>query len=117
MKIWASLKHPNVLPLLGTVTDCGQVLSMVCPWMEEGDLAGYLSKNEDNLTKETRVNIASTRPIPIICITDPRPPFPSSVKISRTVYNTVSRYITYTIQPVTMLLFTQCIPSTSFTVT
>lgn len=65
IRIWASLKHLNVLPLLGTVTDFGRgvlsmgVLSMVCPWMEEGDLAGYLVRQGNHLTRRNLLNIVS----------------------------------------------------------
>ncbi|KJA16612.1 hypothetical protein HYPSUDRAFT_47229 [Hypholoma sublateritium FD-334 SS-4] len=63
IRIWACLKHPNVIPLLGTVTDFGRgvlsmgVLSMVCPWMGEGDLAGYLVRKGDHLTQRNRLQI------------------------------------------------------------
>ena len=63
VKIWAFLKHPNVLPLLGTVTGFGLVISMISPWMEEGDLTQYLRKNEGLLQRTDRVDIVSTRAI------------------------------------------------------
>ncbi|KAF4585127.1 hypothetical protein EYR40_001964 [Pleurotus pulmonarius] len=42
LAVWLMLKHPQVLPLYGIVSDFGPYPSMVCPWMEKGNLNDYL---------------------------------------------------------------------------
>ncbi|KAF8717455.1 RhoGEF domain, partial [Rhizoctonia solani] len=42
---WTHLDHPNILPLLGFATFKGQ-LSMVSPWMPNGNLSAYLRDNQ-----------------------------------------------------------------------
>jgi len=46
VKRWKDLRHPNVIPLLGLVSKIGpyNVMGMVSPWMENGDLNQYLRK-------------------------------------------------------------------------
>ncbi|KAL4265090.1 hypothetical protein AB1N83_004633 [Pleurotus pulmonarius] len=41
LKVW--LKHPQVLPLYGVVTDFRSYLSTVCPWMHRGNLSNHPS--------------------------------------------------------------------------
>ncbi|KAF9486975.1 hypothetical protein BDN71DRAFT_1404072, partial [Pleurotus eryngii] len=41
LAVWLKLEHPRVLPLYGTVSDFGLYPSMVCPWMEKGNLSNY----------------------------------------------------------------------------
>jgi len=47
LQIWAGLEHRNVLNLLGTVTNSKLLgmVSMVCPWMDNGDLDDYQKKH------------------------------------------------------------------------
>ena len=42
--IWKSLKHPNVLPLLGATISPPQLVSTLMP---AGDLSKYIPKNPD----------------------------------------------------------------------
>ncbi|KDQ29826.1 hypothetical protein PLEOSDRAFT_1040044, partial [Pleurotus ostreatus PC15] len=42
LAVWLKLKHPQVLPLYGIVSDFGPYPSMVCPWMDRGNLNNYL---------------------------------------------------------------------------
>ena len=54
--IWSLLSHDNVVPLLGTASGFGnpspfgRTMSLVCSWMENGDLTGYLQRVESSLT-------------------------------------------------------------------
>ena len=48
--MWSKLKHPNVLPLLGTIRDPSmhpEIPAMVCPWIENGAFTTYLEGNDD----------------------------------------------------------------------
>jgi hypothetical protein len=40
------LKHNNIVPLLGITFDFGpnNPMGMVCPWLENGNLNGYLER-------------------------------------------------------------------------
>ncbi|KAJ3517797.1 hypothetical protein NLJ89_g281 [Agrocybe chaxingu] len=41
IKLWANLKHNNILPFYGIVTDLGQHIHMVSPWQENGNVLEY----------------------------------------------------------------------------
>ena len=41
---WKSLKHPNILPLLGATVSPSQLVS---PFVPDGDLSKYIPKNPD----------------------------------------------------------------------
>jgi len=43
---WKTLRHPNVLPLLG-VTTTNDRLVMVSEWMTNGNITEFLKKNPD----------------------------------------------------------------------
>ncbi|KAF9000289.1 kinase-like domain-containing protein [Cyathus striatus] len=57
VRVWACLNHPNIVPLLGITRDFGPYTSMVCPWMEDGDLHNYLKDNRATLTLSTRLKL------------------------------------------------------------
>lgn len=44
--IWSRLSHENILPLLGFYGTGNDPISMVSPWMDNGNLTTYLKKNE-----------------------------------------------------------------------
>ncbi|PCH39366.1 kinase-like protein [Wolfiporia cocos MD-104 SS10] len=46
VKIWSELRHPNILPLLGIVTDMSYIHT-VSPWMENGSILQYVARNKD----------------------------------------------------------------------
>lgn len=50
IKIWLTLKHINVLPLLGTTAGFGRFPAMVCPWVDNGSLTTYLEDHYDKLS-------------------------------------------------------------------
>ncbi|KDQ10200.1 hypothetical protein BOTBODRAFT_36475 [Botryobasidium botryosum FD-172 SS1] len=48
MKVWKRLRHPHVLPFIGSVTlGSPSRLYMVSPWMDNGDLGNYLKTHPD----------------------------------------------------------------------
>ncbi|KAF9222663.1 kinase-like protein [Gyrodon lividus] len=49
LTIWARLRHENVVPLLGIVFGFGPLPSMVCPWIANGSLTGYLKRWDKGL--------------------------------------------------------------------
>ncbi|KAF8870833.1 kinase-like domain-containing protein [Infundibulicybe gibba] len=53
------LRHPNILPLYGTVSDSkfGPRAAMVCPWQENGNLSVFLEKNAMTLGSIERYRI------------------------------------------------------------
>ncbi|KAG8822311.1 hypothetical protein FRC17_009596 [Serendipita sp. 399] len=66
MKIWSSLDHPNVVPLMGhaVTSELGgsQVAlispaldDIVCQWYVQGDAADFLDKNGSSLTLSERI--------------------------------------------------------------
>ncbi|KAJ8518409.1 hypothetical protein ONZ45_g4536 [Pleurotus djamor] len=57
LSVWLSLDHPRVLPLHGVVSGFGPYVSMVCPWMENGNLNAYLSGPGQALSIERRYQI------------------------------------------------------------
>ena len=47
--VWQKLDHENILPLFGITYDFGRdnPMGMVCPWIENGNLNGYLERRAD----------------------------------------------------------------------
>jgi hypothetical protein len=60
--VWHKLDHENILPLLGITFDFGRgnPMGMVCPWVENGNLNGYLSRQEA-LAEADRFRIVSSK--------------------------------------------------------
>ena len=59
--MWKSLKHPNILPLLGATISPSQLVSALMP---AGDLSKYLQKNPDtNRIELVGVNLVA---LPVI---------------------------------------------------
>jgi len=42
--VWKRLKHPNLIPFLGTTTT---PLQLISEWMSGGTLPGYIKKHPD----------------------------------------------------------------------
>lgn len=46
--MWNSLRHPNVLPLLGALKDGSQFeLAMVSEWMQNGNINGFVQAHRE----------------------------------------------------------------------
>ena len=59
LKICASLKHPNILPVYGYTHGFGLLIAIVCPWVENGNLTNYLEHNDATLTHMSRFQIVT----------------------------------------------------------
>jgi len=56
--VWRKLGiHPNILPLYGTVSDFGFYTSLVCPWLDNGNLSLYLERRGATLSLCDRFEI------------------------------------------------------------
>ena len=54
--MWKSLKHPNILPLLGATISPLQLVSVLMP---AGDLSKYISRNPDT----NRIGLVGVDPL------------------------------------------------------
>lgn len=61
LRVWKELQHPNIVPLFGVVSDYGPYVSMVSPWMENGNLNKFLT---EELTLATRFKLV--RPVSLL---------------------------------------------------
>ncbi|EJD05232.1 uncharacterized protein FOMMEDRAFT_154445 [Fomitiporia mediterranea MF3/22] len=59
IKVWKQLEHENVVPLMGTCSDFGRYISLVCPWYENGSLFQYMKKQQDILKLVDRLKLLS----------------------------------------------------------
>jgi serine/threonine protein kinase len=59
LRVWQRLHHENILPLYGITSDFGTHDSMVCPWLENGNLNKYLERRGDSLALGERFEIVS----------------------------------------------------------
>ncbi|KAE9403429.1 hypothetical protein BT96DRAFT_990287 [Gymnopus androsaceus JB14] len=57
LDVWKQLKHPNILPLYGTVSGFGRYDSLVCPWMENGSVSRYMEKWGDIMSMTDRLQV------------------------------------------------------------
>ena len=60
--VWHKLDHENILPLLGITFDFGRgnPMGMVCPWVDNGNLNGYLERYQTTLSLRDRFRTVST---------------------------------------------------------
>ena len=62
---WKSLRHPNVLPLLG-VTMSGKHFAMISEWMVNGSINEFIKANQDaNRFELVRCHSCSLFAVPI----------------------------------------------------
>jgi len=45
--VWARLRHPHILPLVGICTLTDDMTYMISPWMHHGDIQSYLKRHPD----------------------------------------------------------------------
>ncbi|KAG2076583.1 kinase-like protein [Suillus decipiens] len=53
--IWKRLRHPNILKLMGITRHFGRSVALVSPWMVNGNLTSFLSKNNETLGLRDRL--------------------------------------------------------------
>jgi hypothetical protein len=60
--VWQKLDHENIIPFLGITFDFGRdgPMGMVCPWLDNGNLNGYLDRRGAALTLCERFRIVSS---------------------------------------------------------
>jgi serine/threonine protein kinase len=61
-RIFAKVKHPNILPLLGFTLSDNQKPGIVTPWMSGGNLHQYLERHRHRLTIDKKLRIVSLIP-------------------------------------------------------
>ena len=76
VKVWSKARHTNIVPLLGTVEDFPNTepgtglmsTGMVSPWMANGNLADYLTRNP-TLVISNKLDMVRdiTRSVPDTC--------------------------------------------------
>jgi hypothetical protein len=54
------LRHPYILPLLGTVESFGPFRALVVPWMPKGNLDSYLKDAGKTLTAMDRLRMVGS---------------------------------------------------------
>ncbi|KAF8840941.1 kinase-like protein [Paxillus ammoniavirescens] len=59
LKAWLNLDHINILALFGTTVGFGGFPAMVCPWLENGTLTSYLTRQHDTLKPVQRLALIS----------------------------------------------------------
>ena len=61
--MWHALEHENILSLLGITYEFGRdkPMGMVCLWVDNGNLNGYLHKHGATLTQRDRFRIVSSQ--------------------------------------------------------
>ncbi|KAG0703883.1 kinase-like domain-containing protein [Suillus ampliporus] len=57
LRICASLKHANILPVYGYTSGFGPFIAIVSPWAEKGNLTVYLEREGETLTLVRRFQI------------------------------------------------------------
>jgi hypothetical protein len=61
--VWRALDHQHILPLLGITYDFGRdkPMGMVCPWLDNGNLNGYLDRHGATLALHDRFGIVRSQ--------------------------------------------------------
>lgn len=57
LNMWKKLDHPNILPLLGVVSDFGRYDAMICPWLYNGSVTKYMERCGDLLSMTDRLQL------------------------------------------------------------
>ncbi|KAG7442683.1 uncharacterized protein BT62DRAFT_935709 [Guyanagaster necrorhizus] len=57
LNMWKKLDHPNILPLLGVVSDFGRYDAMICPWLDNGCVTQYMERCGDLLSMTDRLQL------------------------------------------------------------
>jgi len=57
LRVWGRLKHECILPLLGVARNFGPYPAMVCPWIRDGTLTGFLVRQHDTLSSQDKFSL------------------------------------------------------------
>jgi hypothetical protein len=68
LKVWGRLKHDCILPLLGVADNFGPYPAMVCQWVDNGPLTGFLERHQDLSSQEKFAVVSpSSRVLQMLC--------------------------------------------------
>ncbi|OAX38455.1 kinase-like protein [Rhizopogon vinicolor AM-OR11-026] len=57
LKVWDHAKHDCILPLWGVANDFGPYPAMICPWVKNGALTGFLEREQDMLSSQDKFSL------------------------------------------------------------
>ncbi|OAX33964.1 WD40 repeat-like protein, partial [Rhizopogon vinicolor AM-OR11-026] len=57
LKVWGRLKHDCILPLWGVANNFGRYPAMICPWVKNGSLTGFLEREQDTLSSQDKFSL------------------------------------------------------------
>ncbi|OAX30934.1 kinase-like protein, partial [Rhizopogon vinicolor AM-OR11-026] len=57
VNIWGRLKHDCILPLWGVANNFGPYPAMICPWVKNGSLTGFLERKQDTLSSQDKFSL------------------------------------------------------------
>ena len=59
LKVWGRLKHDCILPLWGVANNFGPYPAMICPWVLNGALTGFLERQQEMLSSQDKFSLVS----------------------------------------------------------
>jgi len=59
LKVWGRLKHDCILPLWGVASGFGPYPAMICPWVLNGALTGFLERQQETLSSQNKFSLVS----------------------------------------------------------
>jgi hypothetical protein len=59
LKVWRRLKHDCILPLWGVASNFGPYPAMICPWVVNGALTGFLERRQATLSSRDKLSLVS----------------------------------------------------------
>ncbi|KAJ8583404.1 kinase-like protein [Rhizopogon salebrosus TDB-379] len=57
LKVWSRLRHECILPLWGVAYNFGPYPAMICPWVDDGALTGFLTRRQDTLSCQDKFSL------------------------------------------------------------
>ncbi|OAX32303.1 hypothetical protein K503DRAFT_623285 [Rhizopogon vinicolor AM-OR11-026] len=57
LNVWGRLKHDCILPLWGVASNFGPYPAMICPWVKNGALTGFLEREQDTLSSHDKFSL------------------------------------------------------------
>ncbi|OAX35236.1 kinase-like protein [Rhizopogon vinicolor AM-OR11-026] len=57
LNVWGRLKHDCILPLWGVANNFGPYPAMICPWVKNGALTGFLEREQDTLSSQDKFSL------------------------------------------------------------
>ncbi|OAX32055.1 kinase-like protein [Rhizopogon vinicolor AM-OR11-026] len=57
LNVWGRLKHDCILPLWGVANNFGPYPAMICPWVKNGALTGFLEREQDTLSSHDKFSL------------------------------------------------------------